>query len=317
WIGRVASPAGDLAAVLTCGRAGVVGVLPTPEGRILQVKTRHGHAYLEPDPGLSPPGVEPGAPFPDSVLPTPRPPHSGAAVPPRTLPQAAGGAPVPSMAAPRFHDQHAPAMVTGMAPAADGALIEVTVLGVYTTNLVTDRGSVEAAESEFINLLEVSNQAHVDSGTSVRFTLAGLLETDYSADVFNSVALDDLFGNRLEDGLDIRAERDAHGADLVAMLRPYAPGDISCGIAYLNGGGLQGPNAWADNGYSVTACGAYTMAHELGHNLGSHHDRETATSDGVLSYGAFEFSFGYRQSTSPAFATIMAYEQPGQTWLGY
>src|SRR5690606_16977 len=135
WIGRVASPAGDLAAVLTYGRNGVFGVLPTPEGRILQIKTRHGQAYLEPDPGLIPPGVDPEAPFPDYVLPTPGTPNMLAAVPTRTLPQAAGGAPVPGMAAPRFHDQHAPAMVTGMAPAADGALIEVTVLGVYTTNL--------------------------------------------------------------------------------------------------------------------------------------------------------------------------------------
>lgn len=318
WIGRVASPAGDLAAVLTYGRDGVFGVLPTPEGRILQVKTSHGQTYLEPDPGLIPPGVDPEAPFPDYVIPPPASPDMLARLAPTAPlpPQAVGDAVVPGTPTPWAQGQAA-SVPTAMMPLADGSLTEITVLGVYTTNLVEERGSAEAAESEFINLLEVSNQAHIDSGTTVRFALAGLLETDYSAHVFNSVVLSDLAGNRLEDGLDIHAARDAHGADLVALLRPYAPDDTSCGIAYLSGAGLQGPSAWASSGYSVTACGSYTMAHELGHNLGSHHDRETATTDGVLGYGAFEFSFGHRQSTSPAFATIMAYSQAGQSRLGY
>ena len=318
WIGRVASPFGDLAAVLTYGRDGVFGVLPTPEGTILQVKTSHGQAWLEPDPGILPPGVDPEAPFPDYVIPQqPAAPHMLAAnAPVALLPaQSAGSAPAPAMQALHAHGQ-TPSSFSMVAPA-DGALSEITVLGVYTTNLVDERGSVEAAETEFINLLEVSNQAMIDSGTTGRFTLVGLLETDYPAAVFNNVVLSDLSGNQLKDGLDIHAERDAHGADLVALLRPYAPNDTSCGIAYLTAGGLQGPNVWPSSGYSVTACGSYTMAHELGHNLGSHHDRETATTDGVLSYGAFEFSFGYRQSASPAFATIMAYNQAGQSRLGY
>src|SRR5690606_34979394 len=47
------------------------------------------------------------------------------------------------------------------------------------------------------------------------------------------------------------------------------------------------------------------------------HDRETATMNGELGYGAFEFSFGYRQNTSPSFATIMAYTQGDQAQVGF
>lgn len=321
WIGRVASPAGDLAAVLTYGRDGVFGVLPTPEGTILQIKTSHGQAWLEPDPGMIPPGVDPDAPFPDYVVPAPPSSDMLAAVHPTATvpPQAASRVAIHAthaVPAPRTQAQQASAW-SGMAAPANGTQSEITVLGVYTTNLVAERGSIEAAESDFINQLEISNQALIDSGIEARFTLVGLLETDYPADAFNNVVLSDLTANRLKDGLDIHAERDARGADLVALLRPYAPNDTSCGIAWLNGAGLGGTNAYSENGYSVTACGTYTMAHEIGHNLGSHHDRETATTGDVLQYGAFEFSFGYRQSTSPAFSTIMAYGQAGQTGVGY
>lgn len=323
WVGRVDSPHGALAAVLTYGRDGVFGVLPTPEGRMLQVQTRNGQAYLQPDPGLVPPGVDPDAPFPDYVVPTPatgRGPGTNGGVPSAAALSARTGGGMGQAPAPHGEAGIPPAATgsttTGMLAPTDNGISEITVLGVYTTNLVQERGSVAAAETEFLSLLEISNQAHIDSGTRTRFKLVGLLETDYPGGVFNDVVLGDLAANRLKDGLDIHAERDAHGADLVALLRPYAPNDFSCGIAYMNGGGLWGTNTSSDWGYSVTACGAFTMAHELGHNLGSHHDRETATVDGVLDYGAFEFSFGHRQDTPARFATIMAYPN-GQPRVGY
>ena len=307
WIGRVASPVGDLAAVLTYGRDGVYGVLPTPDGQVLQIKTRDGQAYIEPDPGMIPPGVDPEAPFPDVIVPArANLQASFAAGTDGTLPGKSTGA---AVAAARHW--------SGMVASGDKAISEITVLGVYTSNLAQQRGSASAAETEFVNNLEVSNQTLIDSGVNARYKLVGLLETDYPGDVHNEILLNDLRNNLLKDGLDIHAQRDSHGADLVALLRPYAAGDTNCGIANLIGAGLSGTNTSAELGYSVSACGVYTMAHELGHNLGSHHDRETATENGELSYGAFEFSFGYRQSTSPAFATVMAYPQAGQSQLGF
>ena len=59
-----------------------------------------------------------------------------------------------------------------------------------------------------------------------------------------------------------------------------------------------------------------TLAHELGHNMGSTHDRETESINGYLQFGAYQYSFGYRQDGPPAFATVMAYSS-GQPWIGY
>lgn len=319
WVGRVETPVGSLAAVLTYGRDGVFGVLPTPDGQLLQVQTRDGRAYLQPDPGIIPPGLDPDVVFPDYVVPpAPTPRMAGAVGPSGGLaPHGAAGVPLPDAAASPVQLQPATVWNGMVAAASDDTEVEITVLGVYTTNLVDERGSAAAAETEFINQIEITNQAHIDSGTRARFNLVGLLETDYPASVFNGVLLQDLQHNRLKDGLDIHAERDAHGADLVALLRPFVSGDSNCGIANLIGGGLLGTSVSSEFGYSVNAtCGGYVMAHEIGHNLGSHHDRDAATDHGVLTYGAFDFSFGYRQSASPAFGTIMSYSQ-GEPRVGY
>jgi hypothetical protein len=51
--------------------------------------------------------------------------------------------------------------------------------------------------------------------------------------------------------------------------------------------------------------------------MGSMHDVVTSTSNGSVTYGAYPFSFGYRQSGPPAFATIMAYPASGQPRVGF
>jgi hypothetical protein len=60
------------------------------------------------------------------------------------------------------------------------------------------------------------------------------------------------------------------------------------------------------------------MIHELAHNMGSQHDRESAKgSDGDLDpddYGAFTYSFGFKTGASAGnFYTVMAYGENGQT----
>src|SRR3546814_2872087 len=88
----------------------------------------------------------------------------------------------------------------------------------------------------------------------------------------------------------------------------------------MNGGGRM-PQAISDAyGFSVSnvaPCGPYVLAHEIGHNLGSAHDRETMSASGHLDYGVYQYSFGYRQDGPPAFATVMAYAAGEPPWLGH
>lgn len=202
-----------------------------------------------------------------------------------------------------------------------GADAVIDVLAAYTTNLLSWRGSSNAVHAEWHNLVAIANQAHIDSGSHARFAIADFVEVDIPAEDLNEDALYAITNNDVPGGVDLRARRDAVAADLVALLRPHAAEDPTCGIAWLPGGALSGSRMSADYGFSVSAtgdCGPLVLAHELGHNLGLMHDRDTVMQQGggALQFGAFHFSFGYRQAGPPAFATVMAYAEDDQPWIG-
>ncbi len=288
-VAEVATAFGPQRAVFTFGADASFALLPTPSGELLRVVTDGGRRVIEPDGPIFP--VRDGRAAPahaDHVVPVP--PKAGSAT------------------AVRLDD----AAALGFAKAGE---VVIDVLGLYTTELVNRRGSTAAVETEFTHLLTIGNEAYAASGANVRFQFVGFRQTNYpvGAAYDNDVALGDIRTNALPD-LDLHAARDALRADLVAMLRSYPDGD-SCGIAYLNGGGRNAENLDSAFGYSVNnvgPCGVYTLAHELGHNLGSTHDR--AASD--FGSGAYLYSHGYRQSFSPPFATVMAYNQGLEARLG-
>jgi hypothetical protein len=318
-VGRVDSPMGPQAMVLTFGANAVFGVVPTPHGRALQITTGPGGMVsAAPAGGIVPIG-QPGLDVaPDYIVPrddTPLPRKKNASPRAPLADQATPLVPPSTTTSTPGAPQIAASPATAAAPI-DTTPVEINVLALYSTDLPTLRGSVAAAETEVANLFAITNQAHIDSGSRVRLKAVGLRSLAIPPSFENAEALSAIGQGRYSD-VDLEGLRDTYAADLVAFVRPYLQDDPQCGTSYLAGAGYGGTHLLrAERGYivaNVAPCGPYVFAHELGHAMGSVHDRTTQSDKhGIVTHGAFPFSFGFRTRT---FGTIMADVQD-RTWLG-
>jgi hypothetical protein len=234
-----------------------------------------------------------------------------------------------------------PGATTASATTAAATTVDL-IIG-YTSGFATANGGVSGATTRINYLVDVANAAYVNSKISAQVRLVKTMQVSYTDSNSNDTALEQLSGYKSGTGpvtpntaFDaLRAAREQYGADLVSLVRDFKePEHGGCGIAWLLGGGLQGIGAgegWDELGYSVISDGTdagtdgknyycldETLAHELGHNMGAAHDKETAKGDdGTLDnpddYGAYTYSFGYKSGvTLGNFYTIMAYGDSGQ-----
>lgn len=157
----------------------------------------------------------------------------------------------------------------GIGPRADdGSVIDMMV--VYTPAAAAMLGGVNYIEIAIEGAIALTNLSFQNSLITPRLRLVHMAQVQYTERPETGMDLDEL--TYLDGQMDeVHAWRDTYRADLVALVpgTPVAQRNY-CGIAWLP----SQPNP--DLGFSVTEalCIAdITMAHEIGHNMGSGHDR--------------------------------------------
>lgn len=303
WIGTIDTVHGPQSAVLTFGKDGVFGLVPQASGYPLRiVSDASGTRVVE----TSAEAMARSATAlrlhsaPDYV------------VPPKVNPQVGGRAGTAPGAT-----NAAPAQVR----AAASGPVTIDVMVVYTPGFVNELGGENLALTRIQNLVDITNQAYVASGVNQQIRLVHTALVNYPDNTLNQSALDDITGISESGGTVsipaslryVAAWRAQYGADLVTLIRGYdnaAQGN--CGVGWLIGGGgasivpgqsyVYGYNVVSDGSNGGYYCLPTTFSHELGHNMGSAHDRADASTS-----GAYPYSYGYLGNGANGFSTIMAY----------
>lgn len=323
WIGRDEH---GVEGILTFGDQAVFGVMPYGEGETLRLTTNAGQTWM--------------ATTDRNVLsPMQRRINAGLTGPDFRIPQLDDEDDVSAAALVSAATASAAARAVGAAgapaQAATGGTTVDVLLG-YTAGFVSMMGGASQAQTRLNHIVTVGNQAFSNSSVAVNLRLVGTLQVGHTDAGSNQTALEQLTGSNGQSSVPVpgslqplRAARETLGADLVALVRRFRDADHDgCGIAWLVGGG-QNPITppYERFGYSVVSdsngmqspdnghfCRDETLVHEIGHNMGSQHDREAATEDGQLSYGRYPYSFGHKTNAANGnFYTVMAYGDTGQT----
>ena len=167
---------------------------------------------------------------------------------------------------------------------------EIDVLVAYTARARSAAGNIDALirlffddTNRFLSNSRIRTRVRMVHSYRTEYTQTSQLRTDFD----RWKAPDDGFMD------EVHARRDEYGADLVALL--VARNSDYCGFGSLYfGRGSEGVSVSAQN------CGSDTFAHELGHNLGAHHDPGTDTNEG--------FPYGHGLCNSRGnWRTIMSY----------
>ena len=188
--------------------------------------------------------------------------------------------------------------------AAGDSASQIDVMVLWTPSAASAAGGTAAIQSLIDLAVANTNTAYANSNVSQRLRLVYAAQISYT----EGNATTDL--NRLTSTSDgyldqVHTLRNTHGADLVTLLGSGYVSSGTCGVGWLMTSNTTG---FAGHGFSVVdrycAASNLSYAHELGHNMGLHHDPANASGAGAYSY-----AYGY-QEPSGLFRTVMAYACP-------
>jgi len=207
-------------------------------------------------------------------------------------------------------------------PQADAAG-QIDVLAVYTPAARAAVGGTASMEAKIQNSILSTNQGYADSGVIQQVRLVGMEEVNYTetvpgvTDAYTTwlYALYRLTFGYYGDGgdpasanylADARAFRESTGADLVFMVTALP--NAYCGLGWLAGNSNQSEIGYSLVHYNCTGNSAYSVQHEMGHNMGACHDRDNNASTGCYDLA---YSYGYHQPPEyypNGFYTVMSYK---------
>lgn len=183
----------------------------------------------------------------------------------------------------------------GMASPAGTPIVDIFV---YYTSALRARMGASQVQARIAQSVTDANSAYLRSGINGQLHLAGYAEIDFPDPIDSELGLDNFSARP-----DVQAQRNAAGADLVALMASSfggAGGGGICGIGYV------GPSSASAFAIVANQRGCvYTFAHEVGHNFGAQH----APDDGglVQLQGYPAYARGYK-APNHAFRTVMAYD---------
>ena len=202
----------------------------------------------------------------------------------------------PSLLPPEGPPIVVPAVAALPTTAAAAARTRITVGIAYTRRARARAGGVDNIKAVIAAAVAQANQVFRLSGVKLRIRAVFVRQITYreSGDMRLDLTRLQRTNDRIMDT--IHRWRDRTKADLVHLI--VAPNKVYCGIAYL----LRGN--WPSVGFGVTGLNCltnFTLVHELGHNMGAHHDWYVDNDA-----GAFPYSHGY-VDVKRRFRTVMAY----------
>lgn len=202
------------------------------------------------------------------------------------------------------HDHEVDLQVDEVTPeiAADTAVIRL--LGAYNTDAKNKAGGTAAIEAQMGTGASQTTTAFSRGNVDAQMQLVVMREYGYTQNT-SSMSTDlGNFRNSSDGNMDdVHTLRDQNQADMTILMVGSTAGG-ACGVGYL----LRSSTASVvkSTQFAVVsrtcATSYYSYAHELGHNMGNHHDPANAGGGGYFSYSTGHFNESARVRTTMSYA---------------